>query len=98
MSDRTVIYKLCKRHARCSDPQRLERECADCRRSIFRATMRARGITVKAPTIPTYGGRCIGSLDAWNAGVAGWRHAAACDCLECVSERITSDNLAKRAS
>lgn len=46
MSDHTVTYKACKLHKR----EVRERDCADCRRLTFRATMAAWGMPVKVPT------------------------------------------------
>lgn len=82
-TNRIIVYKRCKDHARFKhhDPQALEDICRDCRKAGFRATMRARGITVATPT---YGGSWryqrwgwpghddADLLKQWRNGVAAW--------------------------
>lgn len=82
MSDHTVTYKACKLHRR----EVRERDCADCRRLTFRATMAAWGMPVKVPTYK--GGWPV--ADAYNAD---WNRGAAAHAC-----RTTDDDERKLAA
>ena len=80
MSNRIIVYKRCKFHARHkqADPVQLEARCRDCRRAGFVATMRARGCPV---TMPKYGGKfppivSETALTMWERNAAAWHTPA----------------------
>jgi len=71
-----VVFKPCHRSHKSLEYAHAIEVCPDCRRLSFRATMKARGITV---SIPTYKGKwpyeryeAGATLGAWRAAVKAW--------------------------